>query len=258
MNIINIVSLAFGWFILSAIILETGIITIIFLSSFIWCAISLGFVLPIFGLEVVGGNFLFGQFISTAFYLGWIYFFYKTQLVLKWKLLISILVFIFGLYLHASFSLFYFSGTVFYFAYKEIVLINDIKNYINKLIYIIIYGIGGVLFFILHPYTKFATEMKLHNGHLAFTYLTNGPTDISLIGFLFIFASFAISSLIFFYLIFKAYLFLIHVFYIPHFIVYVFLLAHPIVSFSLHFLLPFYPLNLLSNYQNMFHKRFLV
>ena len=195
MNLVNLLSLFCIWCFISLMLIETGPTSIILVLVSISCVYFLGLNLPVFGLEVVGGNFLFGQFVSTAYFFIFIYQLYQTNLSYLQNLVLSLLAFYFGLYLHASFALIYLSGSCLHFLYFYVLTIDSSK--IKKLLLLFAYGLCGVLAFVCHPYTKFANEMKLHNGSLYFTYFTNTPTDLSREGVWFIFVVLLTSSLIF-------------------------------------------------------------
>lgn len=197
MNLINLIALACGWIIISKILLETGVLAVLFVGGIITLASFYGLVLPFFGIEVIGGNFLFGQFVATTYFLSCIYFLHKSKVSFYSQIILSILFFYLGLFFHPSFALFYFSGSFFYFLFYKFISIIEKKNSLTRVVPIIIYGFCGVLIFITHPFTKFANEMKLHNGHLGFSYFTNGATDLSTIGIYFIILTWLFSAVIF-------------------------------------------------------------
>ena len=196
MNLINILALACGWIIITKILLETGIFAVLFVGIVISLAGFRGTVLPLFGLEVVGGNFLFGQFVSTTYFLACIYFLHKSKLSLLSRVFVSVVLFYIGMFFHPSFALFYFSGSVFYFSFYKFISIRENKSSLASVVLILIYGACGIVLFVTHPYTKFATEMKLHNGHLGFSYLTKGATDLSTNGVFFIVLTWLVSGAI--------------------------------------------------------------
>jgi hypothetical protein len=202
MNLVNLMSLFAIWIVISMILLETGPIALIVVASIIaWTALH-GMVLPIMGLEVVGGNFLYGQFVSTAYFLVLMYALHRIKFSFRSNLIISIIGFYVGLYLHATFALIYFAGSFFYYVFNELIFAEKNGFIRSRILSILGYGIAGGLAFLTHPYTKFANEMKLHNGSLAFSYLTTSPIDLSFYGAFFIVLMFLLSGTIILFYIF--------------------------------------------------------
>ena len=201
MNIVNLVSLFAIWIVIALILLETGPIALMVVSSIIGWAAWCGMVLPIIGLEVVGGNFLYGQLVSTAYFIVLMYALHRLNFSFRSNLIISIIVFYIGLYLHATFALIYFAGSCFYFLFNGLIAAKENRSIRPRILSIFGYGLAGSFLFLIHPYTKFASELKLHNGHLAFSYLTTSPIDLPFYGALFIVLTFFLSvSIILFYI----------------------------------------------------------
>lgn len=196
MNLVNLMSLFAIWIVIALILLETGPIALMVVSSIIGWTAWHGMVLPIMGLEVIGGDFLYGQFVSTAYFLVLMYALYRSKFSLRSSLIVSLIGFYVGLYIHASFAVIYFAGSCFYFIFNEFIAAKGNGFVRSRILSIFGYGLVGVLFFLTHPYTKFANEMKLHNGHLAFSYFTSGPTDLSFFGAFFIVLMLFLSGII--------------------------------------------------------------
>jgi len=197
MNLVNLISLFCIWIVISKLLLETGLFAFMIVASIItwtaWC----GMALPILGLEVVGTNFLFGQFVSTAYFLVLMYALHRIKLNIRLSLIASLIGFYVGLFLHASFALIYFAGSCFYFAFYELIATEERKGLMwSRILSILSYGVAGALIFLAHPYTKFANEMKLHNGHLAFSYLNTIPTTLSSYSTFLIISTFLLAGLI--------------------------------------------------------------
>ena len=214
MNLVNLVSLFAIWIVIALILLETGPIALMVVSSIIGLVAWQGMVLPIMGLEVVGGNFLYGQFVSTAYFLVVIYALYRSKFSLRSNLLLSLIGFYVGLCIHPTFAIIYFAGSCLYFMLNELIaakgngfirsrILSILGNGFNRsrILFILGYGLAGFLLFLTHPYMKFANESKLHNGHLAFSYLTTSPIDLTFFGVFFLVLMLLFSaSIILFYI----------------------------------------------------------
>lgn len=196
MNLVNLVSLFCIWVIISKILLESGPIALIVVSSIIGWVAWRGLVLPILGLEVVAPNFLYGQFVATAYFIVLMYAIYRIKFSFRTNLIVSLIVFYVGLYLHATFALIYLAGSCFYFIFNDLPSTKGNTLIRSRILSILGYGVTGGLIFLTHPYTKFANEFKLHDGHLAFSYFTTSPINLSSYGTLFIISAFLISGLI--------------------------------------------------------------
>ena len=199
MNVVDILILAVGWIVIAKIILETGVLALILMMASLLYLLT-GISLPFFGIEVNNGNFLYGQFVSTGYFIGLIYFIYKVNTTINNRILISLLGFYFGLYLHASFALCYLSGSFFYFIYLECQLQSGNNFIFHKFIKNGLYGLFGALLFFTNHYTKFANALKMHNGSLGFTGFSVGAEDIALFSYVFLAICFILSVLnIYFY-----------------------------------------------------------
>ncbi|WP_422669077.1 hypothetical protein [Candidatus Methylopumilus planktonicus] len=196
MNLIDILALAIGWIVISKILLENNFIAFILTSISIFFILFNGFNLPIFGVEVNNGNFLYGQFVSTSYFICLIYLIYRLKLIFWQRLAFSSLGFFVGMFFHSSFALVYFSGSFIYF-FTEILRLNRTKKFIpmKLLSPILIYGVLGAILFYLNPYTKFAATIRKHNGAVGFDFIS-GPYNLTVIGDSFIILCVLISILV--------------------------------------------------------------
>jgi len=195
MNIINIIALSIGWIVLAKIVMEAGSLGLPLMAVVI-ALLTSRTSLPIFGMEVNYGSFLYGQFVSTGFLIGLLYVIYQVNLNLIKKLLLSLLGYYIALKIHATVSLCYFSGSVIYFlswSYDHrFGKITPIRNYF----YIALYWVTGTFIFLTDYYTLFANSLRLHNGSLGFKYFSDGPDDIALFTYVFVSICFVVSAAI--------------------------------------------------------------
>ena len=96
------------------------------------------------------GNYLYGQFISTSFFVCMIYVIGQVLHSSKWRHVVSLLAFALGLNIHASFALVFFAGTCFLFLIQELEKRNlqSVRDLVNlKTIYsswrVFLYGLIG-------------------------------------------------------------------------------------------------------------------
>jgi hypothetical protein len=187
MNIVNILTLALGWTVIAVLLLETSVFALLLMAVFVaWISAS-GAALPLFGMEVTGENFLYSQFVSSGFFIGFTYLIYKVNLSMTKRIILSLVGFYVGMHIHALFALVFFAGSFFYFTFLEYV--DGINNKLSKKNYLLIglYAVIGSAIFFTDFYTQFANIIRKHNGSLAFSGFSHGPEDVTLLSYVFIF-----------------------------------------------------------------------
>ena len=189
MNVINLLALALGWIVIAKIIMDESILALFYLTAMILFISMSSTNMPLFGLEVVGGNYLYGQFVSTGFFIGLGYFIYKFNGSMLSRLAFSLLGFYIGIHIHASFALGYFAGSFFYFLCDCCFGTEKINFSIRRTALIFVYGAIGSLLFYTDFYTKFATAIRKHNGSLGFSLFSNGAEDVAAMTYVIIFGS---------------------------------------------------------------------
>lgn len=138
--------------------------------------------IPVIGLEIVKGNFLFGQLFGTAILISFV------VLYDKYINNIENIIWVFGVYflmlfVHATPASIFAATVIIKFVLQ--INLKSKENYKDILLISLIAFVFALLFY-FHPYTKFSGEMRLHNGYILFDLLTNGPDDISRYGVLYI------------------------------------------------------------------------
>lgn len=173
LNIVSIIFIFLAWIVISKILQESGMIAY-FISAIIFISIIIiGLNFPLIGIEITNGNFLYGQFIGTAYFVLLIYILHNLNLILWQRLLISLLGFFIGLYFHGTAAVLFFSGSFFYFFLLEFILIkNNYLQSIKRFVPLFLYGISGVILFYLNPYTQIANALRYHNGAVGFEGIT--------------------------------------------------------------------------------------
>jgi hypothetical protein len=140
-----------------------GLIPIIFIS--ILSVFSAG--LPFVGQEIVGGNFLFPQLVSLSLFTVFAYFTvnYKGRFT-KRSAIILLLMYTLMLSVHPSVAAVCYLFVVLLFSFHLALKLPELSK--KDFIPIIIFSVLGLIIFKLHPYTKFASAIKMHNGALGF------------------------------------------------------------------------------------------
>lgn len=192
LNVVNILSIITIYTCLSLYINKFASLTkliFVFIIGFIF--INDGNI-PIIGLEIVKGNFLYGQLFGTAILISFL------TLYDKYSININNLIWVFGVYflllfVHATPASILAATVV-----VKLILKIDYrsKQKIKDFYFISFVALIFLLLFYLHPYNKFSGEMRLHNGYILFDLLTNGPDNISRFGSLYIILNFIIAILL--------------------------------------------------------------
>lgn len=181
-NIVTITALGIGWYAIASFLARAGLVALIFMAVMV-ALLSTQSSPPLFGMEVVG-SYLFSQHLATALLMFLLYKIYSYGTVNYVVYAIGLVGFLVGLFIHATFSLIFFSGLVFYL-FVESLLIHKLKfSTIQNYVPIFFLGVAGVVIFTIHPYFDIAYKMKMHEGALGFTGLTNGNV-ITIPGYLF-------------------------------------------------------------------------
>jgi len=193
MNIINIISMVTIYTCIANIIYKYNNYTILFILVFIIAIFRININIPIIGLEITKGNFLFGQLLGSAIFIYY-YFCCLTPHKNQINYVYLYLIFFIILFIHATPALMLAATFFINKLINEVLMKEKNINIILKLLFI---SIIFMAIFVFHPYTQFASgEMRLHNGYIFFDYITTGPENINKIGILYILIS-AILSLVF-------------------------------------------------------------
>lgn len=182
-NIVTVTALGIGWYAIARFLADAGLVALAFMAMMVTllCTQSSP---PLFGMEVVG-SYLFSQHLATAMLLYLLYRIYSYGKINFAVYLVCLVGFSVGLFTHATFSLFFFSGLIFHL-FVEAFLIHKLKlSNIHSYLPIFFLGIAGLVIFTIHPYFDIAYKMKMHEGALGFTGLTNAG-KITSSGYLFI------------------------------------------------------------------------
>jgi len=187
MNIVDILTLALGWIVIASLILETSVFALFLMAGMVVYFFASGLSMPLFGMEVISGNFLYGQFVSTGFFIGLAYLIYKVQLSPTKRIMLSLVGFYLGMHIHASFALGYFAGSFFYFIFLECMGGINHKLAIKNFLLIGVYGAVGSILFFSDFYTQFANAIRKHNGSLGFSGFSQGAENIAALTYVLIF-----------------------------------------------------------------------
>ena len=165
MNIINIISMVTIYTCIANIICKYNNYTILFILVFIIAIFRININIPIIGLEITKGNFLFGQLLGSAIFIYY-YFCCLTPHKNQINYVYLYLIFFIILFIHATPALMLAATFFINKLINEVLMKEKNINIILKLLFI---SIIFMAIFVFHPYTQFASgEMRLHNGYIFF------------------------------------------------------------------------------------------
>ena len=199
LNVVNILSLVVIYTSLALYINKlsnSAKFLFIFITGFVFFADRN---IPMIGMEVVKGNFLFGQLFGTAILIAFLLY-YDKYINNRGNIIWVFVVYYMMLFVHATPASVFAAAVIIRFILG--INLNSSERYKEiSLIFLVAIIFGSLFYF--HPYTKFSGDMRLHNGYILFDLLTNGPGDISRFGSIYIIINTLIATALLFGLVVK-------------------------------------------------------